>query len=382
MVFFDLAPQLASLRREGTAFVPHAVRILNSRSGYDDSILIESLVFSNRSCPVSSDQFADSFTELDTSRSEVNFDVKETLPNCALPRPGAGLQFLNLNEECATSVVANEVVSGLEFEPACLVAVVQPASRKALFDEMMATGRPLDEYLQVEVNYTVALEPDPIVASASANCQNSMILIENYARDRTLQLEFTELEEVRAARDTTQELRNFLEYALDNRRLFQSPSPPPPPPPPPVPALAPPASPIQVTPTQRLAELQYQIDIYTARERALLAVIDECVNSVGTRELVCGLSTAAASDPWLSNTSEPCRGYATRSTRVGDYCGFWESEYNPDAASADEQAELLETGPTCFADEEGTRVLACPSTADRTQRSGIYELEVRACKSP
>jgi hypothetical protein len=50
------------------------------------------------------------------------------------------------------------------------------------------------------------------------------------------------------------------------------------------------------------------------------------------------------------------------------------AQYNPDAAPTDEQDELLVAGPWCYADELGTRVHECDGAADRTQRSGIYEL--------
>jgi hypothetical protein len=270
LIFKDLVPELHRLRAGGTAFIPHSVRIGLAYGGlFRDAPYIEQVIFSNKvgtaieptpllllltptfarlpqSCPVSYDQFADSFSGLNTSRSQVNFFVRahraptappprpptserlaaraqvdQEKPECALPTPGEALQFVNLNEQCSRSVVEGEIVTGLTFEPRCLVLVIEPESRRALFDELMQAGRPLEEPARVIVNYTVATEADPLVESASANCQSSMILADNYARDRVLQDELQELAAVRAARDTAVELKAFLEYALDNRTRSQ-----------------------------------------------------------------------------------------------------------------------------------------------------------------
>lgn len=174
-----------------------------------------------QSCPISYDQFSDSFTGLNTSRSQVNFFVDPNKPECALPTPGEALQFVNLNEQCSRSVVEGEIVTGLTFEPRCLVIVIEPDSRRALFDELMQAGRPLDIPISVNVSYTVATELDPVVESASVNCQNSMVLLENYQRDQVLQDAFQRLAEARAAVVRATELKAFLSYALDNRTRSQ-----------------------------------------------------------------------------------------------------------------------------------------------------------------
>ena len=74
-----------------------------------------------------------------------------------------------------------------------------------------------------------------------------------------------------------------------------------------------------MTPDERLAQLQYEIDILNAREGALLADIEGCV---GTRSRICGLSVTEAPNPWVSRNGEPCRGNATLSARFGDFCGY------------------------------------------------------------
>lgn len=51
------------------------------------------------------------------------------------------------------------------------------------------------------------------------------------------------------------------------------------------------------------------------------------------------------------------------------------SQYNPDAAPADEKNELLQAGPWCFGDDLGATTLECDGAAQRTQRAGVYELK-------
>ena len=52
---------------------------------------------------------------------------------------------------------------------------------------------------------------------------------------------------------------------------------------------------------------------------------------------------------------------------------YWDAASNPDGAPFDEKLELLKAGPWCYKDEAGTETVECPSKADRTQRSGIWE---------
>ena len=151
LIFHDLVPELDRLRGEtGTAFIPHSVKI--DRAGFYrflDEPYIEAIHFSNKSCALINDPFLASFTTTNTSRSEVSFFVDGDKPDCALPAPGKAVTFLNLNEGCAQSVVAGEVVLGLTFEPRCMVVTIAPNSRKDLFDQLLAAGRALDDPLQV-----------------------------------------------------------------------------------------------------------------------------------------------------------------------------------------------------------------------------------------
>ena len=100
-----------------------------------------------------------------------------------------------------------------------------------------------------------------------------------------------------------------------------------------------------------------------------------------------------------------CRGYDTRSSREGDYCGCaqraarrphphhhppphrctarpladWESDTNPMAAATKkERQELLSVGPFCMVETGafGRHTVAyCSPNATRTQRSGVTDVK-------
>lgn len=224
VIYRDLRSDIARLRQGGTAFVPHSVRIERTeRFRFLDEPYIESIHFSEKACPHLPDDFQSAFPSNNLSRSEVSFFVDDARPDCALPIPGKGLTLLNLNEGCSRSVVPGERITGLTFEPLCMVVVIAPSSRKQLFDEMLAAGRALVEKLRVSVNYTVGLNPDPVVESIDANCQNSLLMSENHALDSVLQSKFSELERVREEIRKNREFSELLEWASDHQLFFQPP---------------------------------------------------------------------------------------------------------------------------------------------------------------
>ena len=207
--------------------MPHSVGILRTgQYGFLDEPYIEAVHFSRRACPFLNDDFENSFSTTNLSRSEVSFFANKEKPDCALPTPNNAHTFLNLNENCAKSVIPGETTIGLTFEPLCLVVVIASSSRKELFDDLLAAGRPLAEPLRVEVNYTVGLEANnPSVESITANCQNSMHMNENHRRDGVLQDKFTELATVRDEMRKNREFAELLEWANDHTLFFQPPSP-------------------------------------------------------------------------------------------------------------------------------------------------------------
>ena len=276
--------------------------------------------FSHKACPFLNEDFETDFSTNNLSRSEVSFYVDNERPECALPLPGSALTFLNLNERCAKSVVPNETVIGLTYEPLCMVVVISPDSRKDLFDDLLAAGRPLVEKLRVEVNYTVGLKENPSVEAITSNCQNSILMNENHRRDMVLQDKFTELARIREEMRKNRAFANLLDWANDHTLFFQPPSLPPPPPPPPV-YEGPPAPPKQLSVPDQQALYNHNYAVLAAREANLIKEVGGCVGS-GPRDMICGLSVIEAPNPWTSKSGAPCRGFDTLSARYGDFCGY------------------------------------------------------------
>jgi hypothetical protein len=346
---------------------------------YLDEPFIESIHFTKLSCPYLSEN--DPTTEFSTnnvSNSEVNFFVDDEHSECALPTPGKGTTFLQLNERCSRSIVAGEVVAGIEFEPKCMVVVIEPNSRKDLFEQFMQTGRVMTEKLRVEVNFTLGIGVNPSIPLIETNCLNSQVLLENYELDRVLQDEFEELRVTRENITQVTELIQFIEFLLDNRpasalikeideyknRVS---------PPPPASADAPPPSPPSIP--EALRVLNRDLVIYQQREEELAQLVSTCKS---TRTRPCGLSLTEAPNPWVGRDGRLCRGYYTKSTRVGDFCGYWLAQANVDGQRAEGKAALLQAGPWCFADDDGIETIECSGAAQRTQRAGVHELQVNS----
>ena len=145
-----------------------------------------------------------------------------------------------------------------------------------------------------QVEYTVAMNEDPDPRAAFLNCQSSFVLQDAYARDRVLQDELQELEDLRIEFEKYTQLLAFWDHVLKMRKFGTPPEPPPPPPPPPYPALpgtnlliGPPAPPKLVTPEEQTQQfLQRQSEI-ALRIAELIDLIGTCIPSATT---TCGLS--------------------------------------------------------------------------------------------
>ena len=319
----------------GTAFVPHSVAIARSPIyNFFDEPHIEAVHFGKLNCKDVPFTFESEFSDgrNNNSRSGVSYAANRDKPECALPTPNRARTFLNLNEACAESIVPGESVVGLDFEPKCLMIVIAADSRKDLFDQLLAAKRPLQDKLRITVNYTLGIDPTPNVASISTNCENSLVMQENYNRDRVLQDETQELEEVREnltrALDTLalfdetvdQLPAHALRGSLAPYRAQSGSAPLPSPPPPP-----PPGIPGALSIDDARLRLTQEIGTMQDRVQFLVTSIYDCDRFGPTRERVCGIPANEGPSPWLSKSGEQCRGYDTFSARFGDFCGYWDA---------------------------------------------------------
>ena len=339
---------LDRLRGSGTAFVPHSVRIERSpRYDHLDAPYIEAIVFGSKPCRdlVPENEFLEEYTDesiQNSSRAQVSFFSDADKPDCALAVPIEARTFYNANEQCNSELlIDNDVVVGLDFEPKCLVVVHALANERALFDEFLRVGRPLDDLLRITVNYTLALNFEPSIPAVATNCHTSRLLQENHERDTVLQAEIQQLEEVRSNITQAAEVIAYTQYVAKElpvtRERFVATNPaliaqlekngqglafPPPSPPPPV------GTPLAPTTDDIIAFFESRLQFLEGQEINLLNAIGECAshNPLDLQEgLVCGIPQIEAPDPWTATNGQLCRGSTTKSVRVGDVCGFWDS---------------------------------------------------------
>tara|TARA_R110002050_G_scaffold2355_2_gene13830 strand:+ start:49 stop:1584 length:1536 start_codon:yes stop_codon:yes gene_type:complete len=441
IVWFDLNETTHALRAEhateGTVgWQPHSVRVLQSEDGYDDELQIEAIWFGQKFCS-GKDTFqgvagARTIDPTD-GRTDVSIGIAEDVSaDCVYGTLPNARAYLQRNSACASKqypIVAGETLEPFPSQAGCMMLVLAADSRKALLDEFTQTGRRADRPVRVEVNFSTVVDPGystvfteegagptpvvpvtiaygaPIFNVTSVSCGLSRVVRENHARDMVLQDEQDEMVRTRVLRDQASGAAAFLERTAASKAAYLPPSSPPPPPPLPPPSIdasspgyppAPPSEPKLITIEEEIDKLEARAAVYQDRINELELLILSCNPS---RDETCGRTSTEAPDPWLGENGERCRGYSTRETREGDYCGFWQStviqcirthclnppaltihlccffaQVNPDGADADELDDLLERKPYCLGGDDGITIIQCSELAQRTARSGVYEL--------
>ena len=129
----------------GTAWIPESAKVL--RSGFYeffDEPYISAVHLTEKGCPEMRDDGLSNF-ETNVSRAQVNWEVNEDTPECALVQPEKGHTMIQLDGTCGTEVVAGELIEGFTFEPRCLVLVMALENERAVFESMLAAGRLLND---------------------------------------------------------------------------------------------------------------------------------------------------------------------------------------------------------------------------------------------
>lgn len=291
----------------GTAWIPESAKVM--RSGFYkffDEPYISAVHLTEKGCPAMRDDGLSNF-ETNVSRSQVNWDVNEEKPNCALVQPEKGHTMIQLEGTCGAEVVADELIEGFTFEPRCLVLVMALENEREMFDSMLAAGRLLNDEFEIRINYTIATGPEPDVKLASTNCHNSHVLMRNYELDTTGQDERDELEDVRDDIEMYTNLIEFTKNLLNSQAMVTtdsngratliSPKPSPPPPPPPVPKLAtyapmhPPAPPELVSGRALVTRYEDALGESQTREDEIVLKLKECFVVNRADDTVCGFSS-------------------------------------------------------------------------------------------
>lgn len=328
---------------------------------------------------------------------------REDLPgDCVYAVPGETRELLYRNARCTVGrATPDEGVpqKPLEFEPRCLVVLIEDDSRAALFAALFEAGRRLSDPLRLNVTYTTLLAPDPDYEVASMNCELGDILRENAARDAVGQELEREIYELEQELEKQNKLIAWFDDTVRGLSAYMPPSSPPPPWP-----DTSPSPPVQESFAERLATYRSEAkDLERALDAKLAERGGHCTPSPTQ---TCGRTHIAGPDPYIgADGVTRCAGHATGEALEGLFCAHWSSpvrahpppsslpllvavaaahsahparpQNNVDAAeTASEAEELLSEAPPWCWGETGDWV-PCSPVADRVVRAGAYELEVR-----
>lgn len=334
------------------------------------------------------------------------------------------------NQKCRngrTEYEEFQIHSPPTWQPKCVVILIEQESRAALRDSLIEQGRILVNPLRIELNYTTAQSDNPDLAVASSNCALGHFLKNLHehdlagqeARDKLLSLK----RELVTAREQQilfnriylgyvhtfiprfeRHTHTYLPLCVCTLSRVQSLC---------VQATKLATAALRTTRRRQRATRSSSTSLPCNAQRAAartrrVARAGGCrgkrchrvVHSVDHKHMRSIVATGAQPVDFQGrNTMRGCRHVRGFGRHVlwllGLHCKlnpFLEcslcrytahlfpsrSQVNPDAADSEEAAELLseDGAPYCFS-SEGT-ALKCPVTADRTNRAGIYELEVSA----
>ena len=293
------------------------------------------------------------------------------------------------------------------WQPKCIVVSLAVKSRAELRDQLVEQGRILVHPLRLALNYTTTTSENPDHEIASVNCALGRELEKLHTYDKAGQELTDKYLALKSDLETARKQFQVFNKIYMGLSAYRPPISPPPPSAPPLPLNTPPAAPEQVSLGVRNDQLRQRVEDLEIEVDKAAAAVESCIPS---KYNICGRSSIAAPDPWISASGRPCAGNATREAIEGFYCGYWGSpvssrvpfaslfpfatrcqscylvfsfclvfllQVNPDAAESEVAAELLseDGAPYCFADTG--EALKCPVTADRTNRAGVYELQVQ-----
>lgn len=277
---------------------------------------------------------ADRASPYDTTNSRSQVSIGQLLDQpreCVHAAPGATREMLYRNKACIGNRIAADeyqTQKPVEFQAKCMVVLIEAESRKALLDELVASGRILDQPLKISMNFTTALSVAPNLAVASMSCAIGDIVLENYHRDAVGQGVQLQLKALKDRLEQTETRVELLAKTLRGLSAYRPPNSPPPPEPPPLPSmppgmLAPPTPPRAVSFDTRLEELRHeQSALQKAVSEKHAEIGGPCVKSETN---TCGRTFAAAPNPWLAADGTRCAGYATAEALEGSFCAHWGS---------------------------------------------------------
>ena len=208
------------------------------------------------------------------------------------------------------------------WQPKCIVVSLAVKSRAELRDQLVEQGRILVHPLRLALNYTTTTSENPDHEIASVNCALGRELEKLHTYDKAGQELTDKYLALKSDLETARKQFQVFNKIYMGLSAYRPPISPPPPSAPPMPLNTPPAAPEQVSLGVRNDQLRQRVEDLEIEVDKAAAAVESCIPS---KYNICGRSSIAAPDPWISASGRPCAGNATREAIEGFYCGYWGS---------------------------------------------------------
>ncbi len=333
VIYFDLDESQTDmfLRAGETGWQAVSGALLESREGYPDTTIIEGLFLSDHHCREGASQFEflKNVPDKDrNSKSFVSFGTKEGREKCIEVDSDHAVTIFYRDFVCRhgrNEYEEFEPHKPTSWQPRCLIALIEADSRAKLRDELVEAGRLLSDPLNIQINFTTALSPDPDLEIAAENCGLGHLLRDTYRADLAGQEEYTLLNQAIEKLAQTRKQYELFQRVYTGLSAYRPPASPPPPPPSPPPAgsngpPAPPQPPQSMSFGDRLDKFRNDIEDLELEVKTRNAAIGVCLPSTSK---TCGRSDVRAPNPWVAQNGERCIGYTTHEAFEGAFCGYW-----------------------------------------------------------
>lgn len=273
--------------------------------------------------------------DADSSRAQVTIGQFDDVPlECVHAQPGVTREVFYRNERCTPHHASGDEflpAKPVEFQPRCLVLLIEEKSRKALLDALIAAGRVLDHPIRINTTFVRPLAPDPDFDVVAMSCALGEILRQNAEADavgQELSTAIAALKAELALKSRQVELFDETVRGLSAYRPPNSPPPPREPPPPSTPpgelaSPSPPQPPQAVSFDERLQQLRAEKAAVAQQLAAKQA--EQGAPCVPGPKTTCGRTHVAAPNPWIAADGTPCAGHGTHEAIEGAFCARWSS---------------------------------------------------------
>lgn len=288
---------ILSENAEATGWLALTSDVLNSLNGFPDSALLQGAFLQDDVC--------ENHEQITIGQLAGEERGRE---NCVYYEKTRVLELFYRDTACeAVSTETGEPLIPNKFFPRCLVLLVEAVSRRALLEDMLASGRIPTDVLRVNVSYATTISHAPDYEVAAVHAALSVILQAQHNADLVGQDAFDALVEAENAVLEKQEQVTLFSNTFDGLSVAAFPG-----------GLQ---DPDYLELQQKESSLRNELTTLQGELESLRAsAAADCVPSEST---TCGRSSVQAPDPWVAADGTPCAGKETLEVYPGAFCSRW-----------------------------------------------------------